>query len=184
MTIKTRRNINSFFQNLDKERGIVVAALSFIFLLITVDIIHEIYSGVDIEELQGTAIIEGSILSTILLTVSFIWKRYKLEHKLKKTFHQDLVSSKVEVEKWKTKTELLLENSRNYIDDQMDAWSLTRSEKEVAKLLLQGLSSKEMAQERNTSDRTIRNQCQVIYQKSNLKGKSELMAFFLKKVLS
>lgn len=62
-------------------------------------------------------------------------------------------------------------------------WGFTKSESEVADYLLIGLSSKEIAKKRFTSERTVRNHCQSIYEKSQLKGRQELCAHFLKPLI-
>nr|HMN69592.1 helix-turn-helix transcriptional regulator [Bdellovibrionales bacterium] len=66
---------------------------------------------------------------------------------------------------------------------QLTSWKLTISEKEVAFLLLKGLSLKEIAEIRKTSEKTARAQSTAIYEKSGLSGRSELAAFFLEDLL-
>jgi DNA-binding NarL/FixJ family response regulator len=53
----------------------------------------------------------------------------------------------------------------------------------VALLLLKGLSFKEIAQVRNASERTVRQQALAVYAKSGLGGRAELAAFFLEDLL-
>lgn len=62
-------------------------------------------------------------------------------------------------------------------------WSLTKSETEIAMSILKGEAYKEIARSRFTSEKTIRNQAQSIYSKSNLRGRRELSAFFLRNIL-
>lgn len=57
--------------------------------------------------------------------------------------------------------------------------SLSKSEQEVALLLLKGLSFEEISQIRGTKEKMIRQQAPTIYQKSNSKGRHELAAYFL-----
>jgi len=61
----------------------------------------------------------------------------------------------------------------------MDHWKLTPSERKVAFMLLIGLSIKEIAGIRNTSEKPTRTQCARIYEKSYLSERSELSAVFL-----
>lgn len=56
-------------------------------------------------------------------------------------------------------------------------------EKEVAFLLLKGLSLKEIAEVRQTVEKTARLQATAVYEKSGLAGRSELSAFFLEDLL-
>jgi DNA-binding NarL/FixJ family response regulator len=49
---------------------------------------------------------------------------------------------------------------------------------------LKGLSLKEAADVRSTSEKTVRAQAQAIYEKSGLSSRSELSAFFLEDLLA
>lgn len=65
------------------------------------------------------------------------------------------------------------------IEDQFYQWRLTTAEIDVAGLMLKGMSLKEIAIARDTSEATIRQQAQAIYRKSGLSGRAELAAYFL-----
>lgn len=65
------------------------------------------------------------------------------------------------------------------IQEQFREWQLTNSEQEVGRLVLKGLSFKEMAAIRSVSEKTIRQQASSIYQKSGLAGRHEFAAWFL-----
>ena len=64
-----------------------------------------------------------------------------------------------------------------------ERWSLTPAEKEVALLLLKGLSHKEIAQARSITEATARQQARAVYRKAGLSGRNELAAFFLEDLL-
>ena len=66
---------------------------------------------------------------------------------------------------------------------QFTEWALSPSEKEVALLLLKGLSIKEVSQARSTQDKTVRKQASAIYEKSGLGGRHELSAWFFEDLL-
>lgn len=70
------------------------------------------------------------------------------------------------------------------IDQQFAVWLLSQSEKDVALLLIKGLSMKEIAGIRNTQEKTVRQQATTIYKKAGLSGRQELAAFFLEDILS
>ena len=69
------------------------------------------------------------------------------------------------------------------IDRQLDHWKLSAAEKEIAFLLLKGLSLKAIADLRGTGEKTVRAQSAAIYAKAGLAGRSELSAFFLEDLL-
>ena len=60
---------------------------------------------------------------------------------------------------------------------------LTPAEREVGLLLLKGLSHKEAADVRNTSETTIRQQALAVYRKAGLRNRADLSAFFLEDLL-
>jgi putative tricarboxylic transport membrane protein len=70
-----------------------------------------------------------------------------------------------------------------FVDDEVarafDAWKLTPAEREIAELMLQGLRYKQIAGRRGTSERTVRQQAQIILKKAGLDGRSDLAALFL-----
>ena len=95
----------------------------------------------------------------------------------------DLADAIVEAEQWRQESRELLEGLGAAIDRQFDRWGLTKAEAEVGLLLLKGLSHKEIAVVRQTSERTVREQSRALYRKSGLSGRSSLSAFFLEDLL-
>lgn len=72
---------------------------------------------------------------------------------------------------------------REVINKQLDDWSLTPSERDVAFLLLKGLSFEELAGVRETKEKTVRQQATSIYRKSGLNGRHEFAAWFFEDFL-
>jgi DNA-binding CsgD family transcriptional regulator len=60
---------------------------------------------------------------------------------------------------------------------------MTSAEREVGLLILKGLSHKEIAALRATTDATVRQQAQAIYRKAGLPGKTAFSAYFLEDLL-
>ena len=71
----------------------------------------------------------------------------------------------------------------NVINQQFTDWQLTASEKEVGRLLLKGLSLKEIAAIRNTLEKTVRQQASSIYKKADLSGRHAFSAWFMEDIL-
>jgi DNA-binding CsgD family transcriptional regulator len=69
------------------------------------------------------------------------------------------------------------------IDRQFERWALSPAEKEVALLLLKGLSHKEIAGVRSVTEATARQQARAVYKKAGLSGRHDLSAFFLEDLL-
>lgn len=80
--------------------------------------------------------------------------------------------------------DLMLKGFGECIDLQLEQWKLSHAEKEIALLLLKGLSHNEIAEIRNTSERTVRQQSLNVYSKAGVKGRSDLAAFFLEDILN
>ena len=122
-----------------------------------------------------------TIEAFLLTLISFLWIRMIVQNKrLKDKLHrvQD------DLKNWKLENEAHLHELTKAIDRQLDSWGLTQSEKAIAMLLLKGLSAKEIASIRSSAEKTVRQQCTCIYQKSGLAGRSELSAFFLEGLLT
>lgn len=95
----------------------------------------------------------------------------------------DLVRVRAQAEQWRHENQTLLTGLSQAIHRQFQRWELTAAESEVALLLLKGLSHKEIAGLRRTSERTIREQARAVYRKGGLPGRAALSAFFLEDLL-
>lgn len=95
----------------------------------------------------------------------------------------ELAAAQVEAAQWRKESAELLAGLGAAIERQFERWQLSVAEKDVALLLLKGLSHKEIAIARETSERTVREQGRAVYRKSGLGGRSALSAFFLEDLL-
>ncbi len=62
-------------------------------------------------------------------------------------------------------------------------WGLSTSEKEVAWLLIKGLSIQEISDVRETKPGTVKSQTSSIYQKAGLQSRAELVSYFVEDLL-
>ncbi|MBC8339027.1 MAG: hypothetical protein ISR51_01885 [Rhodospirillales bacterium] len=65
-----------------------------------------------------------------------------------------------------------------------DAWELTPSEREIALLLIKGLSTQEISDVRDTRPGTVKSQSSAVYQKAGVTGRNELAAYFVEDLLA
>lgn len=82
-------------------------------------------------------------------------------------------------------SETLKRSKRDFfaaVQEQFNRWHLTPSEKEVGLFLLKGLSLNEIAELRQTSEKTIRHHASSVYKKSECTGRHELAAFFFEEM--
>jgi DNA-binding CsgD family transcriptional regulator len=97
---------------------------------------------------------------------------------------RDLEIARLQGQRWRNESRSFLVGLGEAIDAQFARWNLTEAEREVALLLLKGLSLKEAAAVRATTERTIRAQARSIYSKAGLTGRAALSAFFLEDLLA
>ena len=95
-----------------------------------------------------------------------------------------LERSAAQGEAWRRSRQTEIAAMGQAIADQLRQWGLSPAEADVAGLLLKGCSMKEIALARDTSEATIRQQAQTVYQKSGLSGRAELSAYFLDSLFS
>ncbi len=134
--------------------------------------------------------LEILVLSTALLAViGTAWQlRGALRHALElhddlEGTRADLDGARADLERWRSEAEALMRNLGTAIEHHFVRWGLTSAEREVALLVLRGLSYKEIASARGTTDRTVRVQALTIYRKAGVAGRAEMAAFFLKDLL-
>ncbi|MEZ4400749.1 MAG: helix-turn-helix transcriptional regulator [Kofleriaceae bacterium] len=94
-----------------------------------------------------------------------------------------LATSRADAERWRRESHDLIAGLAGAIDAQLVRWGLTAAEKEVALLLLKGLSHKEIAEARGVAETTVRQQARALYKKAGLGGRNDLAAFFLEDLL-
>jgi DNA-binding CsgD family transcriptional regulator len=70
-----------------------------------------------------------------------------------------------------------------YVRTAFAGWSLSRSEQEVAWLLLKGFSFAEIANLRGVQEKTVRQQATGVYAKSGCKNRNEFLAHFIQDLL-
>ena len=128
--------------------------------------------------------------ATILLTifsavgVALLVQRIHVQHEEKMTLLRDLAVARAEGEDWRNRVQSQMAGLKAELDRQFDSWGMTAAECEVGLLILKGLSHKEIAALRATSDATVRQQAQSIYRKAGLPGKTAFTAYFLEDLLA
>ena len=96
---------------------------------------------------------------------------------------ENLRATQQEAARWRRNAAELIAGLSAAIDAQLARWELTPAEREIALLLLKGLSHKEIAQVRSVSETTVRQQARALYRKAGLSGRNDLAAFFLEDLL-
>jgi DNA-binding NarL/FixJ family response regulator len=161
------------------ERLIISAILVIIAVLSFTDIYNDYLDGVALWHIS----VETIVGLTALAAVYYLMRSHiRMQHTVEREKQLSNELS-LEAQKWKHVSKTYLDGLSAEINKQLDKWELTEAEKRVAFLLLKGLSIKEIADLRKTSEKTVRTQANSIYSKSGLPGRSALSAFFLEDLL-
>jgi DNA-binding CsgD family transcriptional regulator len=162
-----------------QEESVIITILSIVTVVVAFDLFTDSKEGVVVWHV----LVEGGAGLAALFGIFYFMKdSFNLKHKLTDSLNEN-IQLKKESNDWKMETQKFIEGLSQSIDQQLTKWNLTAAEKEVALLLLKGLSLKEVAEIRNTTEKTARVQSMAIYSKSGLSGRSELAAFFLEDLL-
>jgi len=162
------------------RRWAIAAVVGGIGLLMMLEIIEE-------PDMTWTEILFETLEPTLMVMtaagVIHLLGRMQRQHQEQLSLVRDLEVARSEGEKWRMDMRELVRGLGSAIDAQFDRWQLTPAEREVAMLMLKGLSHKEIAAVRDASERTVRQQARAIYSKANLSGRAALSAFFLEDLL-
>lgn len=182
-------------RHLDEEQGthdargrrLALGLFAAIFVLMGVDLAVDLLAGGTPEHVA----LEGSVMLLALAGTAMVVRDLLAVRARARTLTEDLSRARANADalaeqaaRWRAEAETHVHGLRVVIDDQFARWQLTPAEREVALLLLKGLSSKEIASVRDTSERTARQQATAVYRKAGLSGRAELAAWFLEDLLA
>lgn len=162
-----------------KKDWIAASYLLVITLFLSIDPLLDLMGGeglvhVSVEIFFGAFTLSGLIV--ILLQI-------RRDRKARRQLEHDLHRAREDAANWRSEAEEHLKGLGEAIDHQFQRWELSPAERDVGFLLLKGLSHKEIAQVRATSERTVRQQSREVYRKSGLSGRAVLSAWFLEDLL-
>lgn len=163
-----------------KERRVITACLLIVIAFTTHDFIE------DMTQNEGWYYVLADIayMSIIIGLLLYIWRHTPLASKKRNLMlTQEIIKQHKDAREWSKKAEDLLSGLSGIINEQLEKWQLSQAEKEVALLILKGLSLKEIATLRSTSERTVRQQATQVYEKAGVNNRAELSAFFLEDLL-
>jgi len=153
-----------------------IAVLAFISL----EIAEEFSAGESISEMLDDLFI---LVASTVIVVLFL-ADYLHQQQLLKELKNRLENSRGQLARLDASSVSIGIQYRNVMQKQFDQWNLTSSEQEIVVSLLKGLSFKEVAQLRSTTEKTVRQQASHVYRKSGLAGRHELAAWFFEDMLS
>jgi len=122
------------------------------------------------------------VVSAVIMGIFFV--DFCFQHSAMKELQQQLENSRGRLAKLDENSVAIGNQYREVMQKQFNDWKLTTSEQEIVVLLLKGLSFREVAQLRNTTEKTVRQQASHVYRKSGVSGRHELAAWFFEDMLS
>lgn len=158
-----------------KEHTFFLIIFTLIIILTLTDIILDLKDGLSWSHITHE-------IGIVLLASCFIFYLIKLMRKKNIEINQTkitLLNLSNENKAIKENIKKLSGQLQEVIEQQLTTWLLSTSEKDVGKLILKGLNMKEIANLRNTSEATVRQQAMAIYRKANVNSRQEFIAFFL-----
>lgn len=161
------------------QYAIAAALFAAIFLLIAWDLASDYSDGLS----WGHLLAELAVLFAAAGGLGLLLHRLRLAWAAVRSLGNDLAGAQRDAERWRSESRELIDGLRNAIDKQFARWNLSPAEAEIGLLLLKGLSHKELADARHTSERTVREQARALYRKAGLAGRASLSAFFLEDLL-
>jgi DNA-binding CsgD family transcriptional regulator len=130
------------------------------------------------------------IFTSALAGIAIHWRQMMSERRRAQALDRELVAARSEAQRWSEdarrwngEAQTLLTGLGAAIDRQFERWGLSPAEREIALLQLKGLRHRDIAELRQTSERTVRQQALSVYRKAGLNGRSDLAAFFLEDLL-
>ena len=174
-------NGHNFIHRLrNRERLVTGLAILSMFLITVFDVIEDNEQGQDALNIVADLVYMGFMLAVLI----YIWILVPLSVSRRNRMLMAEVSvNHADLKHWKERTAHLLAGLGRMVNDQFDQWQLSPAEKEVGLLLLKGFTIKQIADFRETSAQTVRQQSVSLYSKAGLSGRAELSAFFLEDLL-
>ena len=164
----------------------LAAGAALMTLLVAIDLAMDVGSGTT----AFHATVEVAVIATGVAVAARLATRVRdLAHEargLREHAHEltaDLDATRQDAARWRHDAGTLIAGLGAAIDQQLERWGLSPAEKDIALLLLKGLSHKEIAGIREVSETTVRQQARAVYRKAGLSGRNDLAAFFLEDLL-
>ncbi|MBC86827.1 MAG: hypothetical protein CL677_06565 [Bdellovibrionaceae bacterium] len=158
------------------ESQLVILLLLLISILTGLDLVKDFSEGVSMSHV----LIETVIIALCSVGVIIFTRKIQLQ---KKAISGLLNQAREDLQFWKEKSGKFIQGLSEEVDRQFSQWGLSKSEKEIALMLIKGFSTREIAMFRKTAEKTVRVQTSSIYKKAKVNNRNELTAFFLEDLL-
>ena len=161
------------------RRTMFAAFVLFVFGTSTAELVSEFGDGETLGSMGDD--LSRFALSAVVLAL-FLYEHLAQRRALGE-LREQLKNARGQLARLDTRSQELASQYRAVIQKQFDAWQLTASEQDVVVGLLKGLSFREIAQLRETREKTVRQQASSVYRKAGVAGRNELAAWFFEDML-
>jgi DNA-binding NarL/FixJ family response regulator len=160
------------------SKFVVVTTVALFLILNAVDLAEDFSEGVAVEHVVH----EGLFTLLALLVLAGLLKSARAISRQNERLRERLVAALQASQKAGEQIGEYRARFNEVVARQFADWKLSRSEAEVGRLLLKGLSLKEIAAVRHTQEKTVRAQASSIYRKASVEGRHAFSAWFLEEI--
>lgn len=164
----------------------LMGVFTLVALLAAADLVSDLDEGVTLTHVG----LEAGLFAVGFIGATLVAQRLISARRAERDARQQLANlekrleeTKAEAARWRDESRELLGGLGQALERQFERWGLSPAEKEVALLLLKGLTHKEIADIRAITEATARQQARAVYKKGGLSGRHDLAAFFLEDLL-
>lgn len=161
------------------QRTIFAIFVLFVFGTSAIEIVLEFAAGETLGSMADDLF--RFSLSAIVLVV-FI-SNHLAQKRALVDLRRQLQKARGQLARFDTQSQIIARQYRAVMQQQFVAWRLTVSEQDVVIMLLKGLSFREIAELRDTREKTVRQQASSVYQKAGVGSRNELAAWFFDDLL-
>ncbi len=134
-----------------------------------------------IYDLIADASLEGEFASTHFIVEAFVFLSVLVVLILSL---KDIADLRTRLQREETRNKALAGELAAGIEEQMDEWKLTPSEREIAWMIIKGYRFAEIAELRQVKENTTRLQASTLYTKAGVRGRGEFVAEIIHHLLA
>ena len=161
------------------RRSVFAVFVLFVFATSAAEIVSEFADGETLGAMGDD--LSRFVFSALVLAV-FVFE-YLTQRQALRELRGQLNKVRGQLAQLDTKSSKLAAQYRAVMQKQFDAWQLTTSEQDVVIGMLKGLSFREIAELRETREKTVRQQASSVYRKAGVASRNELAAWFFEDML-
>lgn len=143
------------------------------------EIVGEIGEGQSLAEMAD----DIAMFAVSLIVVVMFAMEYRQQHRALTELRDRFANSRGKLAEVDAESPQIASQYRQVMQKQFDMWKLTASEQDVVLGLLKGLSFREVAEIRDTREKTVRQQAANVYRKAGVAGRHELAGWFFEDLL-